>query len=192
MILLCAAAVAFGLFPQAGTSLADAMSLAKTHDQALYDAFNAGYRLTASGEVQSVEVITEFRRAVLLARERVERGDYSFTAQELAAAMAPFRGTVAFVVVARLNPLNTYARPPAYDMYVRTGPASAPLAAQNARRDPVYPPGLATPGTAMTGVRLEATFSHADIASAREPALVVNDDRGAELWQARIDLSRYR
>src|SRR5205823_760831 len=63
-----------------GDSVRDALNLGRTHDQALYDAFNAGYRLTPSGIVDSVEVITEFRRAVLIVREHALQGEYSFTA----------------------------------------------------------------------------------------------------------------
>ncbi len=92
----------------------DALNLGRTHDQALYDAFSAGYRLTPSGVVDSVEVITEFRRAVLIVRERALQGEYSFTANDLASALTPYRGLVTFIAQVRLHPLNTYAGPPEY------------------------------------------------------------------------------
>ncbi|HYX81892.1 MAG TPA: hypothetical protein VE714_05825 [Gemmatimonadales bacterium] len=173
----------------------EALNLGRTHDQGLYDAFNAGYRLTPSGIVDSVEVVTEFRRAVLIVREHALQGEYSFTANDLASALAPFRGTVTFIAQVRLHPLNTYAAPPAYDLYVRTGSQSKPVAAPAIKRDPVYPPGSIGPGSSgsvMTAVRLEASFARADIVEAAEPTLIVNDDHGAILWQSRIDLGRYR
>jgi hypothetical protein len=173
-------------------SARDALSLGRTHDQALYDAFNAGYRLTPSGIVDGVEIITEFRRAVLIVREHALQGEYSFTANDLATALTPYRGTVTFVVQVRLHPLNTYAAPPAYDLYVRTGPQSKPVAAPAIKRDPVYPPGSIGPGSSMTGIRLEASFPRADIADAAEPTLIVNDEHGAVVWQTRIDLTRFR
>jgi hypothetical protein len=178
--------------PWQGNGLTDALSLARTRDQALYDAFNAGYRLAASGDVDSVEIITEFRRAVLLARAHTDRGDYSFTAQNLATELAPFRGTVSVIATIRLNPLNTYIQPPSDDLYIRTGPASPPLAPRDFKREPVYPPGFSRSGSAMSGVRLEATFSTADIAAARDPYVTITDDRGNQLWQGRLDLARYR
>lgn len=182
------------LVPQAD-SAREALNLGRTHDQALYDAFNAGYRLTPSGIVDSVEVITEFRRAVLIVREHALQGEYSFTANDLASALAPFRGTVTFIAQVRLHPLNTYAAPPAYDLYVRTGLQTKPVAAPAIKRDPVYPPGSMGPGSSgssMTAVRLEASFARADIVAAAEPTLIVNDDHGAIVWQSRIDLARFR
>jgi hypothetical protein len=174
-----------------GDSARDALNLGRTHDQALYDAFNAGYRLTASGIVDSAEVITEFRRAVLIVREHATQGEYSFTANDLASALTPYHGTVAFVAQVRLHPMNTYAAPPAYDLYVRTGPQTKPVAAPAIKRDPIYPPGSG-PGNAMTAIRLEASFPRADIADAPEPTLVINDEHGAIVWQTRIDLTRFR
>jgi hypothetical protein len=179
-------------FSQAAASLTEALALGRTHDQALYDAFNAGYKLAASGDVASVEVITEFRRAVLLVREHANQGEYSFTEHDLAGALAPFRGTVAFVAILRLNPLNTYTQPPSCDLYIRTGPASKPLPPTNLRRDPVYPPGIGIPGGAMTGVRLEGTFSGAEINGAKDPFLVIVDPNGRVVWEGRVDLSRFR
>jgi hypothetical protein len=172
-------------------SAREALNLGRTHDQALYDAFNAGYRLTPSGNVDSVEVITEFRRAVLIVREHALQGEYSFTANDLASALTPYRGTVTFIAQVRLHPLNTYAAPPAYDLYVRTGPRSKPVAAPAIKRDPVYPPGSG-PGSSMTAIRLEASFPRADIADATEPALMINDEHGTIVWQTRIDLARFR
>jgi hypothetical protein len=175
-----------------GGALTDALSLARTRDPALYDAFNAGYRLAASGIVDSVELITEFRRAVLLARAHTDRGDFSFTAQNLATEMIPFHGTITVVATIRLNPLNTYIQPPSYELYIRTGPSSSPLAARGFKRDPVFPPGGGGPGATMVGVRLEGTFLTADVASARDPYVTIVDDHGTVIWQGRLDLSRYR
>ncbi|HEX5476211.1 MAG TPA: hypothetical protein VFX12_16245 [Vicinamibacterales bacterium] len=191
MILLLAALLILAV-PQAGDSLADAVSLARTHDQALFEAFNAGYQLAASGEVERVEVVTEFRRAVLLARARADQGDFSFTPRDLDLAMTPFRGRVGFLAQVRLNPLNTYATPPPYLLYIRTGPATPPLAPGDLKRDPVFPPGLSRPGTAMTAVAIEASFSRADIVGAADPHLMILDPQGTTIWDARLDLTRYR
>ena len=170
----------------------DAMNLGRTHDQALYDAFNAGYRLTPSGVVDSVEVVTEFRRAVLIVRDHANRGEYSFTTNDLASALAPYRGQVTFIAQVHLHPLNTFAAAPAYDLYVRTGPQSKPVASPAIKREAVYAPGSAGPGNAIVAVRLEASFARADIMNATEPTLVLIDEHGAIVWQTRIDLARFR
>ena len=188
----------FSLLPLAlliapqGDFARDALNLGRTHDQALYDSFNAGYRLTPSGGVERVEMITEFRRAVMIVRQHAEQGEYSFDANDLQAALAPYRGVIAFVVDVRLHPLNTFAKPPAYDVYVRTGRDTKPLPATGFKREALYPPGLGAPGAAMTGIRLEASFPRVDVANAADPLLVVTDDRGDVLWQGRIDLARFR
>jgi len=181
-----------GVPPPQANSVADALSLARTRDRALYEAFNAGYRLAASGDVESVELITEFRRAVLLARAHTDRGDFSFTAQNLATELTPFQGTISVIATIRLNPLNTYIQPPSYELYIRTGPSTSPLGPRDFKRDPVNPPGFSGPGTTMVGVRLEGTFSTADVASARDPYVTLTNDHGTIIWQGRLDLSRYR
>jgi len=175
-----------------GDPARDALNLGRTHDQALYDAFNAGYRLTPSGIVDSAELITEFRRAVLIVREHAMQGEYSFTANDLASALGPYRGAVTFIAQVRLHPMNTYAAPPAYDLYVRTGPQTKPVAAPAIKRDPIFPPGGMGPGSAMIGIRLEASFPRADVADASEPMLIITDEHGAIVWQSRIDLTRFR
>jgi hypothetical protein len=179
------------LVPQ-GSDLTDALALGRTHDQATFDAFNAGYELPVSGIVERVELVTEFRRAVLLVRQHAEQGEYSFTARNLAEAMAPYRGTIAIIAVVRLNPLNTFATPPNYDLYVTTGPGSPPIAPPTIDRDAIYPPGISPPGSAMTAVRLTASFPRDAIAAAHDPAIVIADHQGTIIWQGPLDLARYR
>ena len=84
--------------------------------------------LTPSGEVERVEVITEFRRAVLIVREHAEIGEYSFNENNLASALVPYRGLVTFTAQLRLHPLHNYAKPPGYEMYVQHRPATKPIA----------------------------------------------------------------
>jgi hypothetical protein len=172
-------------------SLRDALNLGHTRDQALFDAFNRGYALTPSGTIDSAEVITEFRRAVLIVREHEALGDYIQDTRNLTNALAPYAGIVTFVVQARLNPLNTYTTPPSYELYVSTGPATKPLAGKPFLREPIYPIG-APAGSGMVAVRLTASFPRADLESAAHPAVVVADDHADPIWQARIDLARYR
>jgi hypothetical protein len=51
---------------------------------------------------------------------------------------------------------------------------------------------MASPGTPLTGVRLQGTFAVADIDAAAAPTIVVVDDKGDIMWTARLDLSRFR
>jgi len=171
--------------------LRDALNLGHSKDQGLVDSFNRGYQLTPSGTIDRAEIITEFRRAVMLVRERESLGDYIPDSRGLSVALAPFAGLVTVVVEARLNPLSTYTKAPLYELYVSTGPSTKPIVARGLTRDPIYVIG-APQGGGMAAVRLTASFPRADIEAATQPAIVVTDDRAEVIWQVRIDLSRYR
>jgi hypothetical protein len=171
-------------------ALRDAVALGRTHDDGMLEAFNKGYLLSPSGSVERAEIVTEFRRAVLIVREHALRGDDAYGLVDLAKTLEPYRGQVTFSVWVRLQPLNTLVKEPAYDLYVSTGPRSPPVAPKVVKREPMYAPGPM--GSPLTGVRLEAAFSRADIEGAAAPLLIVTDDKAEILWQARVDLSRYR
>jgi hypothetical protein len=170
--------------------LREAVVLGQTHDDALFESFNKGYNLTATGTIEHAEIITEFRRAVLMVREKALDGDYAFREAQLGKAFEPFRGLVTFIVRVRLHPLNTLVKVPAYDLYVSTGPRSPPIPAKAFKRDPIY--ALGPMGSPVVGVRLEASFPRAEIERAAAPAMVVTDDKAEVLWQTRVDLTRYR
>src|SRR3954469_2777413 len=85
-----------------------AIDLAHTRDDALLAAFHRGYELPVGDVLDRAEIITEFRRAVMIVREHADQGEYAFSELSLAKAMAPFDGQVTFIVQARLHPLHTY------------------------------------------------------------------------------------
>jgi hypothetical protein len=172
-------------------ALRDAVALGQTHDEALFESFNKSYNLSSSGTIERAEIITEFRRSVLIVREHAQAGDYSFSWDALSKALVPWKGLVTFVVQVRLNPMNTFAREPAYDLYVSTGPSSGPIASTGVKRVPIYPVG-AGPGSGFVALRLEASFPRASFTRAAMPQLIVTDEKAEPLWQARLDLSRYR
>jgi hypothetical protein len=168
----------------------DALALGRTRDDALFESFNKGYSLAVSDIIETAEIITEFRRAVLLVRERTLQGDYVITEQTLSRAMVPHLGQIGFIVQVRLAPFNTFIAPPAYDVYISTGPKTKPLADKALKRDPVY--ALGPPGSPIVGVRIQTTFAKEDIERAPLPELIVTDDKAEIIWRARIDLSRFR
>jgi hypothetical protein len=170
----------------------EALDLGRTRDDALLAAFHRGYELTRGDVLDRAEIVTEFRRAVMIVREHAARGEYAFSAQDLARAMTPFSGRIDFVVQARLHPLHTYANTPPYALYIETGPVTKPIAPDPFRRDAAYPPGMAGPGNAISGVLMEGTFLRAEIEAAPAPSIVVADEQANVIWKARIDLSRYR
>ena len=85
--------------------------------------------------VTRIEVVTEFRRLVLVTEEHIFRGDWLFSRSARAAeqALAPSRGTVTIRALVRFNPLNTYIAPPLYRLAMGTnapGGAPAPFETQ--------------------------------------------------------------
>lgn len=169
--------------------LRDALNLGQTRDDALFASFNTSYNLPVSGTIDRMEIVTEFRRAVLLAREQMQQGHIGFDANDLAKAIDPFKGVVTFIVQVRLNPQNAFIKEPAYDLYVATGPKTPPIAARSLQRMPIGPQGAISP---VLAVRLEASFVRADIERVEAPFLIVTDEKADTLWQVRLDLSRYR
>ena len=172
------------------TDAREALRLGRSQDEALYDTFSKGYALAAADPVDSAEIVTEFRRAVLIVRERARLGEFGFTERDLNVAIAPHLGLVSFIVQARLNPMHTYARAPAYELYLATGPDTPPLAGREVKRDPVY--ALGGMGAPLVGVRLEITLPRASIAAAPQPELILTDEHANILWRSRIDLARFR
>jgi hypothetical protein len=187
MLFAAAASVFVGAaqFPDAR----EALRLGRTQDEALYASFAKGYQLAASDPVASAEIITEFRRAVLIVREHAQQGEFGFTERDLDVAMKPHRGLITFVVQVQLHPLNTYQKAPAYDLYVSTGADSPPLAAPIAR-EPQY--ALGGPGSALVGIRLEITVPRERLAAAPAPELIVTNERADVVWRARVELARFR
>lgn len=186
VMVLLAAAAQTPVLPYAR----DALALGRTRDDALFESFNKGYSLAVSDIVESAEIITEFRRAVLLVRERTMQGDYVVTDATVTRVMAAHLGQIGFIVQVRLSPFNTFIAPPAYDVYVSTGATSKPLADKALKREPVY--AFGPPGGPIVGVRIHATFPKEEIERAPQPELIVTDDKAEIIWRARIDLSRFR
>lgn len=184
--LVVLSAAAFAQFPEAR----EAQRLGRSQDEALLAAFTKGYSLTPSAPVEIAEIVTEFRRGVLLARERAVVGDVGFTEQDLIVAMTPHLGQVGFIVQVRLNTMHTYAKAPAYELYLETGPSTPPLASKAVKRDPVY--ALGPMGSPLIGVRLEITLPRDEILKAAKPELILTDENAVVVWRARVDLTRFR
>lgn len=168
----------------------EALRLGRSQDETLYAAFTKGYSLSPAEPVESAEIVTEFRRAVLLVRARAQMGEFGFTERDLNVAMAPHLGLVTFIAQVRLNPMHTFAAAPAYELYISTGPETPPIAGREMKRDPVY--ALGPMGSPLIAVRLEITVPRAKIEEAPRPELIVTDERASVMWRGRIDLQRFR
>jgi hypothetical protein len=78
--------------------------------------FHRKYLFDLPGDtVTQIEVITEFRRLVMITEDRLRLGDQMFSrgVRAAEAALAPTRGMLTLKAKLRFHPLNTYADVPA-------------------------------------------------------------------------------
>jgi hypothetical protein len=136
--------------------------------------FHARYVLpVGEAGVDRLEVVTEFRRAVLAAEEKVRMGIRLFGVRELDPILAPWRGRVSLLVHVRLHPHNTHAEVPPFEVLLTAGSDGEPVPALELRREPVYSLAL-DPGSAsfLAGGTIEAVFDAAPLARTVGTAIV--------------------
>jgi hypothetical protein len=116
MRLLAAALGVLLVSPMSGPDIERGLALARARE-ADRQQFHQRYITDLSGpSVAQIEVVTEFRRLVILAEDHVLHGDFMFTRGLRAAedAMKPTRGLVTIRAQVRFNPLNTFIVSPPY------------------------------------------------------------------------------
>jgi hypothetical protein len=109
--------------------------------------------------VQSVEIVTEFRRMVLIAEERILRGDraFAYSTRLAAEALKPWKDRVSIVARLRFHPLNTYVTVP--DVEVLLDGPNAEAAFVGVLKEPQYAMTV-SPGeqAALVGATIEGVF----------------------------------
>ena len=140
--------------------------------------------------IARIEAITEFRRIVLMAEERIARGDRLFaqSAQQAQAAIQPWRGRVSLVAEVRFHPQNAYVRPPGIDVILAG--STGDLMRIDLRNEPRYATFGGTVGSRapLSGVIGEAVFDASVVGQAFRTASVRLD--GDLLASVPIDFSR--
>ena len=135
--------------------------------------------------VTQLEVITEFRRFVITAEERLRQGDWMFAQGTRAAEtlLAPRRGQMTIVARLRFNPLNVYVSVPAFEISLGVQPLDTRTTAQYA------PPmsGQKNTTTSLVGALLETDFAAAAVGQMARPVSVRLNDK--ELARAMIDFA---
>ncbi len=169
-----------------------ALQVARDTD-AVRQRFHAPYIRAVNGEaVERIEVITETRRLVLIAEERIRAGDHAFARGVRAPqeALAPWKQRVSIVARLRLPPHNTYVTTPPMDVTLGIAPEGVrPLAVE---RQAIYaqPMGAETIGMPIVGAVVESTF---DAVAVGQRTLSVIVWLGAEeAARTTIDFGRLR
>jgi hypothetical protein len=144
--------------------------------------------------VTQIEVVTEFRRLVLITEEHIFRGDWLFSRSVTAAeqALAPFRGMVTIRAAVRFNPLNTFITPPAYLLAISAGEAGAATAVIDTQVTPQYSTPFKARGgktvSSLTGATLEANLPAAQLRQTSRIVAVILD--GKELARTTVEFGK--
>ena len=144
--------------------------------------------------VTQIEVITEFRRLVLVSEEHIFRGDWLFTRSVRSGeqALAPTRGLTTIRATVRFNPLNTFITPPAYLLAMSTGvPGSAPSVLETTVTPQMSVPFKARDGkmlSSMVGATLEANVPSTELGQLTRVLTVILD--GKEVARATVEFGK--
>lgn len=190
-VLLTAAAFAVGASagPQTldSTALDEALRLSRTRRPADLDTFNSRYIVVTGGPGQpKVEVITEFRRAVLLGLEQTNLGNYTWSPTNLARAVAKYEGLTSVRAEVWLSPAHLYVGTPAYRMDVYDARNRTVMPVEE-KRDPIFSAVTGAGETSsMTGVTLETIYRDAAL---RDPGcclVTIVDPKGGAVVQKQV------
>jgi hypothetical protein len=158
---------------------------ARFHHQYLFDA--------GDPMVTEIELVTGFRRAVLVTEARLKMGDWLFARSTRAAeeALRPTRGLMSIIARLRFHPLNAYITPPPLELALGGPAPEAPLAPIETSLTPQY----ATPvkdgkrgNTPLVGAELEASLLQDGVGGGLRSIGVIVE--GREEARVLVDLDR--
>ena len=167
------------LVPLTDATLGRALSIGRAFDPDRAR-FHAPYVITLNdAAVDQVEIITEFRRAVLFAEERIRSGDHMFGPRQAEAALQPWRGKLTITARLRFHPQNTYLGLPPFAIVL----GDPPLAPADTRATPLtaYSAKKQDRGsrTALLGAVIEADFDASAVGQGRRAIIVVLEGQDA-------------
>jgi hypothetical protein len=198
---LAASSVAIGIEVGIGRQAIERAIAVGRRPEAERARFHRRYVVTTGDPVvDRVEVISEFRRVVLAAEERIRFGDYFFGVREAEGALKSWRNRVSIVAELRFHPQNVYATVPPVEVVLLDSKSERTFAPLDIRRVPSYslPPSTATgassPGagagsqaTALLGAVVEGVFEATPLA--RATLVVAIRLPPNELARAPVDLA---
>jgi hypothetical protein len=199
------------LSPQA---VLDAVTLGQSALDGGRAAFHRPYRFAVGRPpLDSVDVVSPFRRVVIAAELRARAGDRRFGQREGLAVAASHPGQLSVHAEFTFHPLNTFVLVPQYRMawLTRRGGRIEPATTESAPRygpktapDTLPVPLAATPGAAtgirpgtgqpMLGATVVSYFDARRLVDGQEPAveLVIEEAGREELARLPIDLAKMR
>jgi hypothetical protein len=179
MRLVCAAVAL--VVSMSGNDMERALAIARARDSERQQ-FHSRYIFNLTDPaVTQFEIVTEFRRLVLIGEDHVLRGDAMFTRGLRAAeqALASSRGMLTIRAQVRLNPLNTFITAPDYELAI--GTPSGVLVPVDTQLTPQFStPFKNRQGktiTSLTGATLESTLPSEEVGQTSRPVAVTLDGK---------------
>jgi hypothetical protein len=164
------------IWPMTQAELERALSIGRAFDSERAR-FHQAYAVPVTDPtIEHLEVVTEFRRAVLWAEEQIRRGDHMFGVRQAESALSRWHGKVTIEARLRFHPMNTFVMVPDYDVMVGEPPLT-----HDVRRTPLYAGAAANqPGNVhqpLAGAVIEADYEAEAVGQARRPVAVVLNGR---------------
>lgn len=118
-----------------------------------------------------VEVISELRRVVLAAEDRLRIGDHLFSVRDAESLLVRWRQKVSILARLRFHPQHAYVTVPPYDLALAGGAGQPGIRPVDLRRVPQYSmPGNAA--SSLVGAVIEGVFDAAPLSRARRRLIV--------------------
>jgi len=185
----------------------EAVVLGQSRDESVRARFHRPYRLqVARPPIDTVDVVTPFRRVELAVEERARIGDRLFRQRDALDALAAHGDTIELFVEATFHPQNTFIGVPAYQVTLAVPGAAVRIEPRAERHVPRFGPRVLTGPMALPYPLTPSLPSGSDplsggtvIASFDGPRLdargaydVVIEESGKELARVRLDLAGMR
>lgn len=205
LVVLCAGSVLAGFEQTLDRRLIDeAIGVGRSRIEAVRTRYHEPYRIQiARPPIDYIDIVTPFRRVVLLAHERAQAGG-NLSQREAIALLGDRSTLVEFLVEMTFHPLNVFVGVPAYDVELSAAAARIePLRIGRIPRFgarleglPQQSPYVAAanlPGESqpMLGGTIVATFSAGVLKPTGAYDVVVTED-GKELARARVNMATLR
>jgi len=185
----------------------EAIAIGQSRDAAGRLRFHQPYRIhVGRPPIDSVDVVTPFRRAELAAEERARAGDRLFRQRDALAVVAEHGDTLQLFVEATFHPQNTYVGVPAYVVTLARTDVPARVEPRDEQRIPRFglrvntaptplpypvPPSLPSGGEPLAGGTVIVTFDGRRLDPLATYEVVI-EESGKELSRVRVDLGKLR
>jgi hypothetical protein len=151
--------------------------------------FHARYIQNVNSEfIERAEIVSEFRRVVLMAEDQIARGERFFAYSTTGAndALQVFRRRVSVIARVRFHPQNNYVETPPVTMAL----SGNDRALVGVRREPIYAFGSSEPGVPqfvpILGAVVEGSFDADALGQATRDFVILL--KGRELARVTFDL----